>query len=134
MLPEMICNMLLYGIIIQFAGVWFVEDKLRYTTGLWIGIAVAAGMAIHMAVLIMDAVDMMAASHSTARTAVFSVLRYVVVVIVFLLVWYFELGNLIVMFIGVMGLKAAAYLQPFTHKFIMKYRRKGDDASSDKIE
>ena len=32
---------------------------------------------------------------------------------------YFKLGNLISAFIGVLGLKVSAYLQPFIHKKIL---------------
>ena len=38
-LPELVLGIILYGIVVELAGVWFVTDKLRYTTGLVIGIA-----------------------------------------------------------------------------------------------
>ena len=60
-----------------------------------------------------------------------SVLRYVVVVIVFFLMMKWNLGNLITAFIGVLGLKVSAYLQPFIHKAIAKLQE-GDEVSSDK--
>ena len=49
-----------------------------------------------------------------------SLLRYVVVILVFVCIIYFRLGNPIAAFAGVMGLKIAAYLQPFLHKTILK--------------
>ena len=36
-LPELILEIFLYGLLVQLVGVWFVEDKLLYSTGLWIG-------------------------------------------------------------------------------------------------
>lgn len=122
-LPELILNIILYGLLVQVAGIWFVEDKLRYTTGLWFGIAVACGMAVHMAVVIRDTVELMAEKQIRRRVVIFSLLRYVVVVLIFAAVLFFRLGNPIVMFIGVMGLKAGAYLQPFTHKILLKRRK-----------
>lgn len=116
-LPELLFGILAYGVVVQLVGMWFVEDRVQYTVGLWFGIVVAMGMAINMAIVILDAVDTMAERRSTVRTTLFSLLRYLVVVFVFFIVWYFKLGNPIVMFIGVMGLKVSAYLQPFTHKF-----------------
>lgn len=121
-LPELIIELVLYGLVIQFTGVWFVEDQLRYTTGLWIGIAVAAGMAVNMAVVILDTVELMAEKRASRKSAVFSAIRYILVVAVFAVVGVFHLGNLITMFLGVMGLKVAAYLNPFTHKFITKHK------------
>lgn len=119
-LPELIVNIILYGLLVQVIGVWFVVDKLRYSTGLWLGIAVAAGMAVHMAVVIRDSVDLMAEKQIRRRVVLFSLLRYVIVVLAFAAVLFFRLGNPVVMFIGVMGLKAAAYVQPFTHRILSK--------------
>lgn len=123
-LPELILEIVVYGLLVQFIGVWFAEDKLRYSTGLWIGIAAAAGMAIHMAVVIYDTVDMAIEKQVRRRTTIFSLLRYIVLVLLFAIVLYFHLGNVIVMFIGVMGLKIAAYFQPFTHRLITKLKRR----------
>lgn len=129
-LPELILGLFVYGLIVQLTGVWFVEDKLRYSTGLWIGAAVAMGMAVNMAIVIRDTVDLAAEKQAKTRTTLFSMLRYVVVVIIFVVVVYFKLGNVITMFIGVMGLKAAAYFQPFTHKFLTKVKKRGCDVST----
>lgn len=122
-LPELILEVLLYGLIVQFIGVWFVEDKLRYSTGLWIGIAVAVLMVINMAVVILDTVELMAEKRASRKNAIFSAIRYILVVAAFAVTGIFHLGNLITMFLGVMGLKVAAYLQPFTHKFITRYTK-----------
>lgn len=122
-LPELILEVLLYGLIVQFTGVWFVEDKLRYSTGLWIGIAVAVLMVINMAVVILDTVELMAEKRASRKSAIFSAIRYILVVVAFAVTGIFHLGNLITMFLGVMGLKVAAYLQPFTHKFITRYTK-----------
>lgn len=122
-LPELVLEILAWGLLVQLVGVWFVADKLRYTTGLWIGIAAAIGMAIHMAVVIHDTVDMMAEKRARVRATVFSLLRYIVLAALFAVVLYFHLGSIIPMFLGVMGLKVAAYLQPFMHKFITRVRR-----------
>ena len=124
-LPELIFEIFIYGLVIQLTGIWFVDDKLRYSTGLWFGIAAAIGMAIHMAVVILDTVDFAIEKRAKRRTTIFSVLRYVLVVILFVLVTYFRLGNIVTMFIGVMGLKVAAYAQPFTHKFLIKIKERG---------
>jgi hypothetical protein len=56
----------------------------------------------------------------TKRLSIKSVLRYLVVVLIFLVMMYFDLGNLISAFLGVLGLKVSAYAQPFMHKMIFK--------------
>lgn len=123
-LPELLTGILLYGLVLQFTGMWFVDDKQQYSVGLWIGIALAMGMAVNMAVVILDTVDAMASKGTAVRTGLWSVLRYVVAVGAFVAVWYFEAGNLLVMFLGLMGLKVSAYLQPFLHKFILQVQKR----------
>lgn len=58
-LPEVLIGIILFGLVVQITGVWFVIDKLRYSTGLWIGIILAIGMVIHMAVVLEDAVSLL---------------------------------------------------------------------------
>lgn len=128
-LPGLILGILLYGCAVELIGVWFVEDKLRYTTGLLIGIALACGMAVNMATVLLDAVYTCGESHAQGRLAVKSVLRYLVVVIVFFVMMKWNLGNLYTAFIGVIGLKISAYLQPVAHKFLSKLRGRGDVSS-----
>lgn len=117
-LPGLLGGILLYGVFIQFVGVWFAEDKIRYTSGLWIGIACALGMAVHLAMVIEEAVRIQ--GQSAKRLSVKSVLRYLVVVVVFFVMMYFRLGSLVSAFLGVLGLKVSAYAQPFMHKMIHK--------------
>lgn len=133
-LPELLSGIVLYGIVLQFTGIWFVSDKLQYSFGLWIGILLAMGMAVNMAVVILDSVDMMAVRGRAVRTGFWSVLRYVVVVGVFAAAWYFELANPLIMFLGLMGLKVSAYLQPMFHKIISRMRKEDSALSVDSHE
>ena len=127
-LPGLVWGIVIYGIIVELAGVWFVEDKLRYSTGLLIGIVVAIGLAINIAQVIRDAVEIYGADGARNRLIVKSVLRYFAVVIVFFVMMKFNLGNLVPAFIGVLGLKVSAYLQPFAHKVILKLQGRGDNS------
>lgn len=131
-LPELILGIILYGLAVELIGVWFVADKLRYSTGLLIGIALAAGMAVNMAIVLEDAVGLVGQNHAQAKIIAKSILRYLIVVIVFIVMMKLKLGNLITAFLGVMGLKVAAYLQPFTHKAILKLTGRGDVPSDSK--
>lgn len=128
-LPGLVLGILVYGVVVELVGVWFVEDKLRYTTGLGIGIILACGMAINMAAVLQDAVEVYGESGARNRIIAKSVLRYLAVVIVFFVMMKWNLGNFIAAFIGVLGLKVSAYLQPFAHKFISKLQGRGDVSS-----
>jgi len=127
-LPGLVLGIVIYGVIIELVGVWFVEDKIRYSTGLLIGITVAIGLAINIAQVIRDAVEIYGADGARNRLIVKSVVRYLVVVVVFFVMMKFNLGNLVTAFIGVLGLKVSAYLQPFAHKVILKLQGRGDNS------
>lgn len=131
-LPGLVLGIVIYGVIVELVGVWFVEDKLRYSTGLLIGISVAVGLAINIAQVIRDAVEIYGADGARNRLIVKSVLRYLVVVVVFFVMMKFNLGNLATAFIGVLGLKVSAYLQPFSHKVILKLQGRGDNSLESK--
>lgn len=121
-LPELIFGILLYGAVLQVTGIWLVKQKLQYTAGLWIGVLLGCAMAVHMAYVIEDAVSI---GSSAGKLAAMSLIRYLVVAAVFFCVAYFHLGNPVMTFFGVMGLKIAAYGQPFLHKAIIKIRGEG---------
>ena len=118
-LPGLIAGIILYGVLVEVIGVWFAEDKLRYTTGLLIGIALACGMAVHMAWSLNMALDL-GESGAVKKMQLHNLLRYGIVVVVIFALWLSGIGNPVVAFLGIMGLKVAAYLQPFTHKLFRR--------------
>ncbi len=118
-LPLLLLGIVIWGCLVQLVGIWFVEDKLRYSTGTWIGVSLAVFMAINLALVIESAVDR---GSSVGVLRFKSILRYLVVIIVFFVMIYFNLGNWISSFIAVMGLKVSAYAQPFIIKIIHKER------------
>lgn len=130
-LPELVLGILVYGAFAWLIGIWFVNDKFMYSTGICLGIAIAVGMAVHMAVVIEDAVSMAAGQ---GKLIAMSLLRYMAVAAAFFCIAYFKLGNPIAAFIGVMGLKIAAYLQPLIHKIILKIQGKEEFLKQHEIE
>lgn len=132
-LPGLVAGILIYGVIVQLAGVWFVEDKWGYSIGLWYGIAIAIGMAINMAYVIYDAVTFDGETNANNRVVVKSMLRYVVVAGLFCILGFFEFGNMITAFIGAMGLKISAYMQPLFTMLINKLQGRDDAASCEEI-
>jgi hypothetical protein len=129
-LPGLVAGILIYGVVVELVGVWFVSDKLHFTTGLLIGIALACGMAINMAVVLQDAVALEAESRAKTKIIMKSLLRYLIVVVIFFVMMKWNLGNLFSAFIGVVGLKVSAYLQPIAHRIISKLQGRGDVSSN----
>lgn len=127
-LPGLVLGIFLYGVLIQLAGVWFVEDKWGYSIGLWYGIVIAVGMAVNLATVIFDSVTLAGTAHANGRIIAKSILRYVVVVILFFLLGYFQFGNLFTAFLGVLGLKISAYAQPLLGKVTGRLSGRGNAA------
>ena len=130
-LPGLVAGIVIFGLLVQLTGVWFVEDKLGYSIGLWYGVAIGIGMAINLATVIYDAVTFDGEGNANKRVAAKSMLRYLVVAIFFGILGYFEFGNLFTAFLGVMGLKVSAYAQPFLNKIVNKSNGSFDAASED---
>lgn len=119
-LPGLILGILVYGAAVELCGVWFAADKVRFTSGLVIGIALACGMAVNMAVVLRDAVELYGESKAPGNIIVKYALRYIIVVAVFFVMMKWNLGNFVAALIGILGLKVSAYLQPLAYKVITK--------------
>lgn len=118
-LPGMLAGIAIWGALWQVAGVWFVKDKAGCSLGLWIGIITAAGMAVHMAWALNRAVEFSEKDASVVMTK-YNLLRYGAVLIVEGILMMTEVANPLTAFLGIMGLKVAAYLQPITHKLFRR--------------
>ena len=130
-LPGLVTGIVIFGLLIQLTGVWFVQDKLGYSIGLWYGVAIGIGMAINLATVIYDAVTFDGEGNANKRVAAKSILRYIVVAILFGILGYFNFGNLFTAFLGVMGLKFSAYAQPLLNKIVNKLLGRNDATSND---
>lgn len=118
-LPDLLIGILLYGVVCEAVGLIFVKDCLFYSIGLLIGILCAMGMAVHMAWSLNMALDL-GESGAVKKMQLHNLLRYGIVVAVIFALWLSGIGNPVVAFLGIMGLKVAAYLQPFTHKLFRR--------------
>ena len=118
-LPDLLIGILLYGVVCEAVGLIFVKDRLFYSIGLLIGILCAMGMAVHMAWSLNMALDL-GESGAVKKMQLHNLLRYGIVVVVIFALWLSGIGHPVVAFLGIMGLKVAAYLQPFTHKLFRR--------------
>ena len=123
-LPGLVLGIIIYGILLQITGIWLVNDKLRYSTGLWIGIGCALFMAIHMAISIEDAVCIGTEDGAKKKTIASAMFRYVIVLLVLVAMCYFNLGMILPAFFGVLGLKISAYVQPLFYRLRDKKKHK----------
>lgn len=121
-LKELLIGIIAAGSLFQATVMWFVKNKLSYTAGLWTGVLLAAFLAWHMWKTLDEALDFEAEGAEKIMRKQ-SLLRYVIVIAVLGILMCSEIANPLAAFLGIMTLKVAAYLQPFTHKVISKLRR-----------
>lgn len=123
-LLELSVGSLAWGLLCQLTIVWFVEDKVDYSIGLWLGIFLAVAAGIHMWWSLDCALDY---EQDTAvkRMTRYNLLRYGVIVLVMGIIMVGGFANPLSAFLGVMGLKVSAYIQPFTHKICSNLYKEG---------
>lgn len=119
-LPGLILGILIIGVLAELSLVWFMPSPLKYTIGLWIGIGTAIFMAIHMAVVIADAVDFTTEKQAKAKTIGHAILRYAVVAAIFGIMAATDIGYILAALLGVISLKLSAYLQSLLQKLLRK--------------
>lgn len=121
-LKELFIGILVYGILVEGICLLFVKEKIYCTIGVWYGILLALAAAFHMWKSLSAGMELgdSASKYMISQNMV----RYGVIVVAFGVLCILDFGNPIAAFAGIMGLKAGAYLQPFTHKIIMRYQRR----------
>lgn len=115
-LLELLTGILLFGAACQLAALFLPVDAAQHAAGLWTGILLAMLFAVHMLYSLNKAFTR--DEKSAARLIAGGyIARYLLTFIILALLYYTGIGYLLSGFLGVMGLKTGAYLQPFIHKF-----------------
>ncbi len=123
-LQELLIGIVLFALLAQVSIVWFVERKLWYSGGLWSGAVLAMCYGVHMYRSLEIGFDCGEDAGKYLQKR--SIQRYLIVVLVLGAMMVTELVNPLAAFLGLMGLKVAAYIQPFTHKWI--HRKENTEA------
>ena len=121
-LLELMIGIILFALLCQVSLVWIVDRKIWYSLGLWIGAVMAVCGAIHMYRGLDMALDCGSEAGKILQKK--SLQRYAAFVVCLGLLMVTEAANPLSAFLGLMGLKVAAYIQPFTHKWIHRKKIK----------
>ena len=122
-LKELLLAILVFEIVAQIAGsiavaIFLRGGVLKYSLGLWIGAMLAFASAYHMWWSIDRNLSVNADNEGGARAFAIkqNLIRYAVILLVFLGVCLTTFSYPLAAFLGIMGLKAGAYLQPLVRK------------------
>ena len=118
----LLLGIFVFAVVSQLAGVFFVKSALKYSLGLWIGTVLAMGCAYHMWWSLDRNLTINADNEGGARAYAIkhSMIRYAVILLVFLGVCVTDFAYPLAAFLGIMGLKAGAYLQPVINRLLHK--------------
>lgn len=124
-LPDMIAIEIVFAVIIELVGIFFVKSKLQYSIGVILGMGLAIFMLVHMSIVILDAVE--AVDKRGRRRVTFKALfRYLIIVLVVAACVYTKWGDPIACIVTIMGVKLAGYLQPVLHKRFSSKKEGGE--------
>ncbi len=120
-LKELILGTIFFGIVVALIGIWWVDEKRLFLLGLSIGIMLSVWRAVHIQRSLMVLLDCaekqaqskMIVSYATRTLAIFVVLGMMI---------YMDMGTMSVLmcFVGLFGLKAGAWMQPYTHRVLQR--------------
>ena len=116
---EMYMGILAWGVVCQLVGAFLTRDQVRYASSLWFGITFAMVNTLQMYRSLDRALDF---DEQGARKIVhrsFAV-RYIALILFLGIIMITGIMDGLVVFLAYMGMKVAAYMQPFTHKLCNK--------------
>lgn len=120
-LSDLILGILIFCVICQIGllvcCILFWGKALYYSIGLWLGGLVAIFLAWHMNRSISIAVDFDSAT-ATKLMRKGTYIRYLAIIIILAGFMLIDIVSPLTVFLGIMGLKAGAYSQPFVHKLL----------------
>lgn len=124
LLVEMSIGIILYNLLLGVLA-WVFLPRTSYPVrpvlgGLLAGAVGAVLMLIHMAVTTERALESQNESYASKTTIIQSLIRKVVLVAALVFCWRVFRVDLLAVVIGIMGMKAGAYLQPLIHKTFTK--------------
>lgn len=111
---ELETGILLFGVVCQLF-VFLIKDKISYSLGLWLGILIAVISAFHMWWSLDRALDLPERA-AVKSMSTHNILRYLFITAALVLIAISGLANPLSAFLGIMGLKASAYMHFITKR------------------
>lgn len=122
-IPEIVLEMwigeFLFCLLCELIGIWFVKDKIGFTIGLACGGLLALASIYHMWWALDRSMDMDEKGAGKFVGSQYGI-RYALIVFLVALLYVTKWGNAFAAFFSYLGMKMAAYIQPFIHRLIRR--------------
>ena len=116
---EMYLGILAWGLVCQLVGVFFAKNPSMYSGSLWFGIVFSMVNTLQMYRALDRALDFDEQSARKIVSRSFAI-RYIALILFLGVIMITGIMDGLVVFLGYMSMKVAAYLQPITHKLCNK--------------
>ncbi len=116
---ELLVGIVIFGVLLILPGLFWTTNKTAYYIGLVVGIIVSIFLAYDMYSSIAKGLakeEKVANSYFQKKV----MLRLAIVIVVFFIAAYSKQISLLSVLFGALTLKFSAFLQPLTHKFLVK--------------
>lgn len=124
-LLELLTGIFLCSVVCQMVALLLPFDRLKSAVGIWLGALIAVFSAFHMWRSLNKA--FLCDAKSAARLMAGGyLLRYLIVAVFLVFLFFTNAGHILAGFAGVMTLKMSAFLQPVTHKFYNRVFHESD--------
>lgn len=115
---DLCLGIFLFGAVCQAVFLFFFRNP-EYSLGLWIGVLLGIAGSVHMWWALNRGLDM-ASKDATKTVGSQSIIRYFILVIAMVLLAVSGIADPLCAFLGYMGMKVSAYMQPFIRKISFK--------------
>jgi hypothetical protein len=115
-----------YGLVYLLLGIIIAPNKQSFLYGAILGLVIAYLLSIHLYVTIHKSVDM-EEKRATNYTSLMAGARILIMIVAIVLALTFpKIFNTLAVFLGILGLKVSAYMEPFISKVKnLKWESKG---------
>jgi len=123
-LKEIILGILLFAVVGTLIILAAPVEKLPALLGFWLGAFLNICSMIHITYVTEMIVDMHDQRHATRYSIINYLARLLIMGIAIVFSYYTRYLNMLTLVIGLFGIKAGAYLQPFMRRFLERHAKR----------
>lgn len=125
-LKELIVGIVLYGILLCIGSIILFQGQYSIACGIGLGAFGAIMIAVHIFWSLNRSLDL-GEDGAVKRERVMVVLRMIIMGLIAAVgIIFSQQFHILGIFVGLLGLKISAYLQPLLHNYILKPKEKGE--------